>query len=309
MRSFIGIEIGGTKLQLALGDENACILDRSRFAVYPAKGAVGIRTQIISGFKDLSRGAKPSAIGVGFGGPVDWKSGKICRSHQIEGWSQFDLRTWLEQETGSRVFVDNDANVAALAEAKFGAGKNRNPVFYITLGSGVGGGLVVDGAIYHGAMPGEAEIGHVRLDRTGVTVESRCSGWAIDARIRTLVKAEPDSLLARLVRGNVGGEAEHLSAALMQADPPAQQILRELCEDLAFALSHVEHLFHPAVIVMGGGLSNLGEPLREGISRALQSFIMEAMAPGPEILLAALAEDAVPQGALELARRNFDEST
>ena len=306
MRSFMGIEIGGTKLQLAVGDENARILDRRRFAVDASKGAVGIRAQIIAGFKELSRGAKPSAIGVGFGGPVDWRSGKICRSHQIEGWSQFDLRHWLEQETGSRVFVDNDANVAALAEAEFGAGKNRNPVFYITLGSGVGGGLVVDGAIYHGAMPGEAEIGHVRLDRTGATIESCCSGWAIDARVRKLAMTEPDGLLARLVSANTGGEAKHLSAALLQADPPARQILHELCEDLAFALSHVAHLFHPAVIVLGGGLSNLGEPLRERISRALQSFIMEAMAPGPEILLAALAEDAVPQGALELARRNFD---
>jgi glucokinase len=308
MRSFIGIEIGGTKLQLALGDDNARILARRQFAVDVPKGASGIREQIIEGLKDLSRGEKPSAIGVGFGGPVDWKSGKICRSHQIEGWSQFDLRTWLEQETSSRVFVDNDANVAALAETKFGAGKNRSPVFYVTLGSGVGGGLVVEGEIYHGAIPGEAELGHVRLDRAGATVESRCAGWAVDARIRKLVITRPDSLLAQLIRGNSGGEAKYLSAALMQADPPAREILRDLCEDLAFGLSHVAHLFHPAMIVIGGGLSNLGEPLREGISRSLQSLIMEAMAPGPEIVVAALAEDAVPQGALELARRNFDES-
>jgi glucokinase len=302
MRHFLGIEIGGTKLQLALGDEHARILHRLRFAVDITQGAVGIRAQIIEGWKALTGNAKPLAIGVGFGGPVDWKTGKICRSHQIEGWSEFDLRNWLTQETGLEVFVDNDANVAALAEANFGAGKKRNPVFYVTLGSGVGGGLVVNGEIYHGAMPGEAEIGHVRLDRSGTTVESRCSGWAVDARVRKAAVADPHGLLARLVTESRGGEARHLSAALMQADPGAKTMFQELCEDLAFGLSHVVHLFHPEIIVLGGGLSNLGEPWRTGVAQALEKFVMEVMAQGPEIALSALADDVVPQGALALAR-------
>ena len=102
---------------------------------------------------------------------MDWRTGKICCSHQIEGWSDFDLGGWLKKLTGALVFVDNDANVAALGEASHGAGRNANPVFYVTLGSGVGGGLVVDGRIYHGATPGEAEIGHVRLDRAGTILE------------------------------------------------------------------------------------------------------------------------------------------
>ena len=120
-------------------------------------------------------------------GAVNFKTGKICRSHQIEGWSEFDLRGWLAELTSARVIVDNDANVAALGEALRGAGRGHNPVFYVTLGSGVGGGLVVDRRIYHGVLPGEAEIGHVRLDRAGTTVESRCSGWVVDARIRGAV--------------------------------------------------------------------------------------------------------------------------
>src|SRR5437867_2964353 len=86
--------------------------------------------------------------------------------------------------TKIQVTVDNDANIGALGEAVRGAGVGKNPVFYVTLGSGVGGGLVVDGSIYHGATPGEAEIGHVRLDRTGLRVEERCSGWAVDEKIR-----------------------------------------------------------------------------------------------------------------------------
>ena len=140
-----------------------------------------------------------------------------------------------------------------------------NPVFYVTLGSGVGGGLVVDGRIYHGAKPGEAEIGHVRLDRQGTIVEARCSGWAVDARIRDLKAKEPGCLLAQLAGQTVGGEAKHLAAAWEQGDAVAKRLLKETAEDLAFGLSHVVHLLHPEVIILGGGLSGVGEPLRAAV--------------------------------------------
>jgi glucokinase len=297
----LGIEIGGTKLQLVLGDEAGKICDRRKLAVDPAGGAAGIRRQLEQAMPELLGGCQVANVGVGFGGPVDWKTGRICRSHQIEGWSEFDLSGWLRQLAGTRVVADNDANVGALGEARCGAGQGFSPVFYVTLGSGVGGGLVVDGKIYHGAKPGEAEIGHVRLDRAGTIVEERCSGWAVDARIRELQVADPASLLARLTGERVGGEAKHLAAAWQQGDPTARRLLQETAEDLAFGLSHVVHLFHPEIIILGGGLSGVGEPLRASVEGALRHFIMEAFAPGPKIALAALGEDAVPVGALNLA--------
>jgi glucokinase len=183
-----------------------------------------------------------------------------------------------------------------------GAGAGSDPVFYVTLGSGVGGGLVCGGRIYHGASPGEAEIGHVRLDRAGTTVESRCCGWAMDARVGELRHTAPESALARLAANDPGGEARHLGAALRLGDAAAQRLLAELTEDLAFGLSHVVHLFHPQVIVLGGGLANLGEPLRAGVETQLRRFIMEAFAPGPAVRLTALGEDVVPVGALALTR-------
>ena len=100
-----------------------------------------------------------------------------------------------------------------------------------------------------------------------------------------------------------GGETKNLPAALAKGDAAAEGILRELTEDLAFGLSHVAHLFHPAVIVLGGGLSGIREPLRAGVERGLPGFVMEAFSPGPRIVLAALGEDAVPVGALLLAAR------
>jgi glucokinase len=304
----LGVEIGGTKLQLVLGDETGKIHERRKLPVDPARGAEGIRQQIEGAIPELSRSGRVMRVGVGFGGPVDWKTGRICRSHQIEGWSEFDLGGWLRQLAGAPVVVDNDANVAALGEATHGAGVGFNPVFYVTLGSGVGGGLVVDGRVYHGAKPGEAEIGHVRLDRRGTIVEARCSGWAVDARIRELKAKEPGCLVARLAGHTVGGEAKHLAAAWQQGDEAARRLLQETAEDLAFGLSHVVHLLHPEVIVLGGGLSGVGEPLRASVESALRPFTMEAFAPGPRITLAALGEDAVPVGALEMARASARDS-
>ncbi len=245
---------------------------------------------------------KPAALGVGFGGPVDSATGQICCSHQIEGWSEFPLGEWLRGLTGLPVTVDNDANTAALGEALRGAGVGSNPVFYVTLGSGVGGGLVVDGRIYHGAKPGEAEIGHVRLDKSGLTIEQRCAGWAVDRKIREACQREPRSPLAQLTADADHGEARALAPALAQGDALARRILDEVADDLAFGLSHVTQLMHPEVIVLGGGLSLVGEPLRAAVASALKRYVMEAFAPGPRVALAGLGEDAVPTGALLLAQ-------
>jgi glucokinase len=242
-------------------------------------------------------------VGVGFGGPVDWRTGQICCSVHVEGWSGFPLGAWLEELAGAPASVENDANTAALAEARFGAGAEFDPIFYTNSGTGVGGGLIVRSEIYHGAPPGEAEFGHLRLDEQGTIVEDRCSGRAVDARVRELAVAHPGSALARLSRASPGGEARHLRAALEQDDAVALDLLRATARTLAFALSHVTHLFHPAAIVLGGGLSLIGESWRQAVARELPQFLMPALLPGPAVLLSALSEDVVPRGALELARR------
>ena len=303
MNKFLGIEIGGTKLQMVVGDEQANILQRWRFDVDAARGGAAIRTQIEAALPEILKAHDVAAVGVGYGGPVDWRTGVICRSHQVEGWADFPLGDWLGERTGKAVVIDNDANCGALGEAMRGAGQGSNPVFYVTLGSGVGGGLAVDGKIFHGARPGESEIGHVRLDRSGTIVEQRCSGWAVDRAIRKAGRDNKDSSLARLTAGMERGEASQLAPALRENCAFARRILDQVSDDLAFGLSHVTHLMHPEAIVLGGGLALLGEPLRSGVEAALRRFTMEAFSPGPRVKLAALREDAVPVGALVLAAR------
>jgi glucokinase len=301
MSSYVGIEIGGTKLQIVAGDQTGRIHDRRRLAVDRAAGAAGIQEQIMQGVRELQKLHSPSGIGVGFGGPVLYRDGRIARSHQIEGWSGFPLGEWLQSRAGLPVSVENDSNLATLAEASLGAGAGASPVFYFNLGSGVGGGIAIDGRIFHGCPPGEAEFGHLKLDPAGVIVEERCSGWAIDRRLRAMAIAHPDSPLARMLGATPGGEGVHFRAALEAGDAGAKTILQEIAADLGIALSHVVHLIHPEVVVLGGGLSAVGEPLRAAIAEALRSHLMEVFQPGPAIRLAKLGEDAVPIGALLLA--------
>ena len=296
---FLAIEIGGTKLQVCAGTADGAIVARVRFAVDRAGGGEGIRAQIIGALPELIAKWGPRAIGVGYGGPVDWKTGRIKCSHHIAGWDNFPLGDWLRDGTSLPVFVENDANVAALGEAVHGAGRDANPVLWVNSGSGVGGGLVVDGHIYHGAVPGEIEIGHIRLERDGTIVEDRCSGWAVDRAVRDAVKEDPQSVLAQLAAKSEPG-ARILAPAIAAGCPLADRILTGAMDELAFALSHAVQLLHPEMIVVGGGLGLIGEPLRARLAAALPRWVMDAFAPGPRIELAALGEDAVPVGALAL---------
>ena len=314
----LGIEIGGTKLQVVAGNSSGQIVERYRHRVDPARGAAGILAQLTEMFAQLPE--LPRAVGVGFGGPVDWQTGRIAASHQVGGWAGFDLAGWFaEKMPGVTVRVENDANVAALGEARRGVAMGFRHVFYVTLGSGVGGGMIIDGQLYHGASPGEAEIGHLWLvppdaNSRGQTIEQTVSGWAVDRQIRDLLPRLPaDSVLKQLVEdaqaaGLVGQEDGRSAAAFLhpayeQGDPVARMLIEQIGSVLALGLSHVVHLFHPDAIVLGGGLSLIGEPLRAAVWQSLPHFVMQSFQPAPIVLLAKLGEDTVPVGALELMNR------
>lgn len=302
-RSLIGIEIGATKLQLVAGDSQGTLAERVVRKVDLAKGALGIRQQIERELLSLVRRCDPDCIGVGFGGPVDSRRGVIHTSHQVRGWDGFPLKAWIQRLTGCPAVVENDSNTAALAEARIGAGEGLNPVFYCNMGSGVGGGLIVDGHIYRGSPPGEAEFGHLLLDRSGAVVESRCSGWALNERVRTLAgRLSPsESVLGELVSQSPGHEARYLPTALDAQDHFAEALLREFAADVALGLSHVVHLLSPEVIVIGGGVAQIGEPLRQAVETSLRPLVMLAPAPRPAVRIAAHLQDSVPIGSLLLA--------
>ena len=183
----LAIEIGGTKLQLVVGTREGVILERRRFTVESFRGAGGIRECIAAALPELVKQWTPLAIGVGYGGPVNWRTGRIVKSYHLSGWNDFPLAEWLRDLSGLPVFVENDGNVAALGEALHGAGRGCDPVFYVTTGSGVGGGLACEGRIFHGFTPGEAEIGHLLLERVARRRRTAVrAGASIAASVRRL---------------------------------------------------------------------------------------------------------------------------
>lgn len=302
---YLGIEIGGTKLQLLVADEKGNQEQIIRYQINPEAGAESILNQIRAGWQSLNNNDSIAAIGVGFGGPVDWETGTICVSHQVSGWSHFNLAHWMKQLTGKPAIVENDANTAALAEALLGSGKGHQRVFYMTIGSGIGGGMIVDKSVYHGKKPGEVEIGHIRLNKEGATVESKCSGWAVNKKVRHFISQQPSSILAQLATDQAVPEAMLLQPAFDKGDKAAKKIIEEVADDLSFALSHVVHLFHPDVLVIGGGLSFLGHSLIQPIAQSLPKYLMHAFLPAPPVMVASLRESVVPMGAVELAKRIF----
>jgi glucokinase len=302
-----GIEIGGTKLQLCVADETGQIDQVVRLGIDSTLGAENIKQQIRKGLDQLRNFESVKTIGVGFGGPVDWRTGVIRTSHQVSGWTNFAFSDWLRHETGKRIVIDNDANVAALAEAVQGKGKGYNRVFYMTIGSGIGGGFILDGNIYHGRAPGEIEIGHIRLDKNGDTLESRCSGWAVDKKINAFTSNNPSSILANMAKENTGPIASVLGRALDQNDQDSICIINETIDDLSFGLSPVVHLLHPDIIIIGGGLSLLGNHLVEPLRKQLPKYVMNAFHPVPPIEISAFGEMVVPVGAIELARTAQEE--
>ena len=191
----IGIEIGGTKLQVGIGSASGKLLKPPiRRQVIREDGAEGILRNVVDMVAKIldSTGYSMSdveRIGIGFGGPLNIEQGVILKSYQITGWDNFPLKNWAEAQWGKPVVIQNDASTAGLAEALHGSGRGHSRIFYMTIGSGIGGGWIVDGKVDNGQGIGSAEMGHtwVTDPRTGMPAELEqvCSGWGIGRRARS----------------------------------------------------------------------------------------------------------------------------
>lgn len=303
---YLGIEIGGTKFQAIVTDSKFKIIDRIVDVVGKEKNAGILQNKIESSIKKLILKHAIKSIGVGFGGPVDIQSGSIFTSYQVSGWNNFNLIKWLNGLFNVPVYLDNDANLAALAEARMGCGKKHRRVFYITLGSGVGGGFIVDGEVYHGKSLCESEFGHICINKTGDTIESSCSGWALNRKLFEYIHNEPDGVLAGLVTSKGVDPSKCLLEAIAKGDKKAKTIFDEMIDNLTFGLSHVVHLLNPEIIVIGGGLSLIGEYISNSVSQKLPQYLMSSLKNSlPEIEIARLKEDVVPLGAVLLSNKDL----
>jgi glucokinase len=261
----LGVEIGGTKLQVGVCDSRGRVHELTRAAVVRTDGRRGILRQLEQMIPPLVRGRSIARIGVGFGGPVDFERGRVVRSFHITGWDGFELKRWFERRFKLPTVVENDTNCATLAEALIGAGRGKRRVFYTNVGTGIGGGLALNGELYGGRF-GAMEIGHTPLRHNGkwVILETVSSGLAIERGASTVAQS------ARF---------------------------------FGVALANVITLLNPDIVVVGGGVSLTGKRFFGPLRATVRQFVFAPFRHNFKIVPAGLGETVVVVGAALLAAR------
>ncbi|GAB1541666.1 ROK family protein [Scytonema sp. NUACC21] len=314
MTLILALDFGGTKLAAATVNVGSREWLASVRQLSPANANADTDLEIMrSLITSVLQGQKPGAIGVSFGGPVDATTGTIRLSHHVPGWENIPLRKLLEEEFGVRCSVDNDANVAALSEHRFGAGQGYDSLFYMTVSTGVGGGWIINGQPWRGAEGMAGEIGHMVVDPSGPVclcgkrgcVERLASGpyMAQDAREALLNKATGErrgQILRELVENNlelITGKV--VSEAAASGDELAGQLLYRASWALGVGIGNVANLMNPQRFVLGGGVTKAGE----NFWAVLRKVARETALPEVnfEIATAALGDDAPLWGAVALA--------
>ena len=279
----LAIDIGGTKFTLAAFDGDRMVRRESR-ATDAAGGREWMTSQLAAIAGAWRAEMRFERCGIGFGGPVDFPSQRVVHSTHVGGWGGFDLCGFVRELCGVPVAMDNDANVGAMGEALFGAGRGYSPLFYMTLSTGIGGGIVEDGRVWRGADSYGGEIGHLTVRPGG-----------------PLCLCGEYGCLERMCCG-LWLERDHgRSARELMRDP---EFVRRYVVDLALGLKAAVMLLNPARIVIGGGIAKAGDalfvPLREELGRRVTAWSRARI----DIVPAALGDDSVLFGALALARSN-----
>ena len=312
----LALDFGGTKhtAGVVVCGEQKWRAHRRVFSPPDADAAYDIRT-VLSLARDLLAGERPAAVSVSFGGPVDFTTGKVHLSHHVPGWESLPLRDVLEAELNAPVSVDNDANVAALGEHRYGAGRGCDSMLYITISTGVGGGWILNGQPWRGADGMAGEIGHTVADPAGPVcpcgkrgcVERLASGLSIARRAREWLDVQPGR--GQILRDLAGDDSAAMTAELVsQAAARGDKLAWEALEVAAIALGrgigNAANLVNPERFVLGGGVTKAGERFWEVIQRAARRTAMPEIRL--EIIPAALGDDSPLWGAVALAQDCLD---
>ncbi|MEH1862014.1 MAG: ROK family protein [Nostoc sp.] len=314
MTLILALDFGGTKLAAAtvnIGSRKWLRYER-RLSPVGADASTDLeimRSLIYSLLQDI----KPAAIGVSFGGPVDASTGTVRLSHHVAGWENIPLKGLLEEEFGIPVGVDNDANVAALGEHRFGAGQGYDSLFYITVSTGVGGGWILNGQPWRGAGGMAGEIGHIVVDPAGPVclcgkrgcVERLASGPYMAQNVREILENELSRRQeGEVLRGLVGDNLTLLTGQLVSeaataGDDLAKEVLHKAAWALGVGIGNVVNLMNPQRFVLGGGVTKAGEDFW----RVVRQVARETALPEVdfEIVSATLGDDAPLWGAVALA--------
>jgi len=296
---YLGIDIGGTKVAAGLVDASGEILFKTRVPMIANRdAAVGFSSvkQAADAVLRANSEVTPAGIGVTSPGPLDPLTGVVLNPPNLPCWRNFPLGDEVGRAFGISARVDNDANAASLAEAIWGAGRGHRCVFYTTLGTGIGTGIVIDGHIWHGRTGAAAEGGHMTIDRNGPQcgcgkhgcIEAFASGPAIAARVAQRMKADTPIT------------CETVAEAWRVGDPVAEVVLRETAGLLTVWLGNIIDLLEPDVIIVGGGVGELMSHWFDFIRASLPKWCVNQRCREIPLVLAKYKEDAGIAGAAAL---------
>lgn len=313
MKPILALDFGGTKLAAALVNPGERVWWRYERCLSPMNADAKTDLEIMrSLIHSLLQGKTPSAIGVSFGGPVDATTGTVRLSHHVSGWENIPLQDLLTAEFGVPTTVDNDANVAALGEYRFGAGQGYDSLFYITISTGVGGGWVLNGKPWRGASGMAGEIGHMVVDPSGPLclcgkqgcVERLASGPYMAQNARDIL-ANPAKLNhGKILKHLVGDDFALLTGKLIseaadQGDDIAQEVLQKSAWALGVGIGNVANLINPQRFILGGSVTKAGESWWSVVQKTARETALPEVSL--EIVPAALGDDAPLWGAVALS--------
>jgi glucokinase len=313
-RVAIGVDLGGTKLLVGAVDTEQRVLHRGQ---EPSHGRTG--EEVLAVLEREVRetyAARPDAIAVGLGIPatIDRRRGIAVNAVNLP-LVDVPVDELIGEEFPIPVYVDNDANCAALAEYLHGAGKGTTNMILLTIGTGIGGGMILDRKLYRGSTGAGAELGHVVIDLDGPRCQGNCpnhgcveamaSGTALAREGRAAGEREPDSALGRMVATGEEVTGRAVTAAAIAGDPVAVEVMALIGRRIGVALSSFANIFDPDLIVIGGGVSAAGELLIEPARQELRS---RALPPMNEVRVvkAELGSDAGMIGAAAMALRELE---
>ncbi|MER6052201.1 ROK family glucokinase [Streptomyces sp. BHT-5-2] len=308
----IGVDIGGTKIAAGVVDEEGSILETCKVPTPQATDA--LTEAIADAVRTVGAGHRVEAVGIGAAGYVDEKRATVLFAPNID-WRHEPLKDKVEQRVGLPVVVENDANAAAWGEYRFGAGQGHSDVICITLGTGLGGGIIIGNKLRRGRFGVAAEFGHIRVVPDGLLCgcgsqgcwEQYASGRALLRYARQRAFATPEHAAALLALGDgtpEGIEGRHISAAARQGDPVAVDSFRELARWAGAGLADLASLFDPSAFIVGGGVSDEGELVLDPIRKSFRRWLVGSQwRPHAQVLAAQLGGKAGLVGAADLARQ------
>ncbi len=297
----LGIDLGGTKVAMGIVDNDGNISKRKTIDTKTEEGFNAVVDRIVTAANALMKGEKIEMIGIGSPGSIDHEKGIVRFSPNFPGWINVPLGPDISSKTGIKVVVENDANAFAVGEKWFGVAKKYTNVLGITLGTGVGGGIICDDRVFRGSTGIGAELGHVVVEPNGYLcgcgnhgcLETIASATGISRLAREWKERYPNSSIKEF-------SAKEILDAAKQGDPLGMKVFERVTDALGIAIGAFVHIFNPQVIVIGGGVSRAGKFLLEGIEKKTQENVMKSFWGTYKIVLSELVDDAGIYGAASM---------